>query len=212
MPTYITEKRGAELAREILDTIEAEERRRNGFTVDEIVDDTNAWNQGVWGNAYLDAMPAGVDVEPVSMELFGEPWHGSFVSLSGGITCGTAMCFAGHAVNMVGDRLAVPVPPHVIGNWRGKARKNFRRWFNKVRPELGEGDGECNEPTPIDKVITNDGRIMRIADRARELLGLTELEADALFAGSNALNDLRTGVRRMEEGRHVSTGRKKRAR
>lgn len=209
-----TKKRGPELAREVLDIIEFEEERVQADTdrwvsVDDLVKDQVVWVQSTWGEIFLDKLPPGVDVEVVPPEaatdFFGYPRD--MVSISGGLSCGTAMCFAGHVVNLVGDRPVISMDPLYTQNLRrGKKRKNLRRWLNKL------SGNRISTQENISQVFTPEGKVEPVKDRARKLLGLTEAEADAMFSGANTLPQLRRYVQRMEENRHVGNGKKKRLR
>jgi hypothetical protein len=55
-------------------------------------------------------------------------------------------------------------------------------------------------------------RIERISKRARKLLGLSEQEANAMFAADNSLTTLRQYVEAMEREENIVAGRKKRGR
>jgi len=222
MPTIEpTTKRGAELAREVLDTIEYVEARfgdaETYLDLEEQVREGPAWEQGTWGQVWLDDLPSGVDVEAVPSEAWEHndlnSYYGStLISVSGGLSCGTAMCFAGHTVNMAGDRLVVSIDQRVVKTLRGgAARKNLKRWLNKLRRRddlpVQYLDGQSGNQ--VVQVITPEGKVTTIAQRAQELLGLTDNEADTLFSGGNDLSELRRYVQRMEENRHVTNGRKK---
>jgi hypothetical protein len=77
-------------------------------------------------------------------------------------TCGTAFCYAGWALHLTG--------------WQAVRLKD-------------EGT-----PDHLSEVMVKDGRILRwmeIGAAARDLLGLTNEEADALFAEENTIEDLK---------------------
>jgi len=83
--------------------------------------------------------------------------------LAAGEVCGTAMCFAGWACSISGDKFA--------------------------KDAYGEFDG-C--------VVFEDGETMPIQVRARELLGLTFVEANDLFAPDNDIHDLKILVEELK--------------
>lgn len=85
--------------------------------------------------------------------------------------CGTTACYAGHAGLIDG------------GEWAP--------WNGTVAMLARDDD-------PQDRVTVLDGTaIIHIEHRAQHALGLTERQADRLFSGSNALNDLRAEVYRL---------------
>lgn len=214
---YITENRDAKLAREILDVIEDEEARKikNWEDWGDLVKDGhNAWNQGTWGEIWLNELPASTDIEALPLQAYGGVYNyrdNELVSISGGLSCGTAMCFAGHAVNMVGDRPVFNIDKAYTRDLHtGKMRKNLKRWMSKV----GRQSHTFTPFRPwvsatISTVLTPEGQLVNVSDRAQELLGLSFNEADALFNGGNDLPTLRKYVARMEEDRNIITGRKK---
>lgn len=211
-----TKKRGPELAREVLDIIEFEEQRAHAeedrwVGVSELVEDQGVWSQSTWGELYLDKLPPGVDVEAVPQSVKGTGYidhDAELVSISGGLSCGTAMCFAGHVVNLVGDRPVFIMDKRYTHQLhQGKKRKNLRRWLNKVREYAGISTQEN-----MSQVLTPEGKVQHVKERARELLGLTYAEAETMFSGANTLPQLRRYVQRMEESRHVGNGKKKRRR
>ena len=122
------------------------------------------------------------------------------------------MCFAGHAVHQVGDRMVVRAPSIVIrelgdkktGKWRKIVRKVVENGNNRF------GNNFYAEDT-FDMVaahaLTANGNLEAIQVRARKLLGLTPHEADRFFDAENSLDLLRVYVKRMEDGRNIVTNR-----
>ena len=78
--------------------------------------------------------------------------------------CGTAYCFAGYACHIAGDKFVV-----------------YQNDFTATRQPHVFSDGE---------VVTPEGRRVSIPRRARELLGITCDESDALFNGGNDKDDI----------------------
>jgi len=197
-----TQKRGAELAREILTEIEAEEERRQklpGEILPELTKNGNAWNQGTWASLFTDSLPSGVEVEVLRPEVYQGLYNpGSdfgIIAFSPGLSCGTAMCFAGHAALAVGDRFATGVYAQDIDKQIGK-RKNWRRLAHKL--EWDDAD--------VQDVFTIDGKYVSIRQRAQELLGLDVSEAVVLFRPENTLYQLQQYVGLMEQGLHLVSG------
>jgi hypothetical protein len=86
--------------------------------------------------------------------------------------CGTIACFAGHAVIIDGGQFA--------DDWRAP--------FVAERPD---------DPGDAFREFGCGAGQIHIADRARHVLGLTQAEADDLFAAANTLDDLREQVARL---------------
>lgn len=82
--------------------------------------------------------------------------------------CGTAACFAGRAALLAG------------GNW-----VNDKSSCVVVAPD--------DPPSDVFMVRGGEGHVL-VEDRAKRVLGLTEEQADRLFAGGNNLDDLRSRV------------------
>lgn len=212
MPTKFapTQKRGPALAREILTVIEAEE--------DALYSDSapkNQWRQASWALLNAEALPAGTEVEVVDPALLRRTrsWYEGDHALvfSQGLTCGSAMCFAGHATHLAGDRMITranqdwtdAVGTGKTSNWK-RALKKASKFF------LSRGRGrEAPLQFSADFVLTNEGRVQRIGDRARQLLGLTKHESSAFFEANNTLATLRLYVERMERGENIVTGAKR---
>lgn len=214
MPTKFkpTQLRGPALAREILTVIEAEQDAR-------FIDDApkNRWHQQSWARLSIESLPPGTEVEVIDPKLLHrtKSWYAGDYALAfnQGLTCGTAMCFAGHAAHLAGDRMVVASHPdwtdliseQKTSNWKRtitKARKRFLSLHSgRVRPEL-EFSAEF--------VITGDDQRLRtISERARNLLGLTKPEAARFFDAHNTLPELRLYVERMERGENIINGRRK---
>lgn len=211
MPTKFkpSQKRGAAFAREILNVIEAEERSVR-FASDA---PQNRWQQSSWARLNAFQLPAGTEVEIVDPALLhrAHHWHGSDHALvfSQGLTCGSAMCFAGHAVHLAGDRMVTPVNARwaeAIGT--GKA-SNWKRALKRARKIFSFGGPYPSLQFSADFVLTDNERVQRINERARELLGLSRAEGLQFFEANNNLSTLRLYVERMERGQHIITGRRK---
>lgn len=192
-----TDKRGAELAREILNQIEVEvaRSRKSRRSVTTPSSASNAWDQSQWAALHTEKVNGMVgEVQKKTVDGHRK----RLAVLPPGAHCGTAMCFAGHAAAAVGDRFAYPFDP----------------WWNPQlagKTELrGEDFRSLGQRLLIDLVITADtGRTVLVRDRARKLLGLTEHEGEILFDWTNTLEDLRRYVTMMEQGRSLATGRPK---
>lgn len=190
-----TRKRGAKLARHVLDIIEIERDQTKSRPMPSAT--TNAWNQRTWARVESDKLNGHVfDVTGLNTEQ---------VKLIApkGIDCGTAMCFAGHAAVLAGDRLVVPVS--FWGRWS---------LFDKLKGKRRlSGDEICktvgSDSLEVSLVRLPNGQVRNIEDRAQELLGLEPEEANELFAASNNIRTLRKYVDMMEQGRHLISGEKK---
>jgi hypothetical protein len=208
-----TTKRGVALAREVLDRIEVEEIERERSTE---ISHANQWRQATWSAIQgLDALPKGIEVELVPQKALASVGITSpMVALDAGLTCGTNMCFAGHASHALGDRLTYGVTPTVartLREWAG-GRFNLRRFARKLR-ERGDSRGNTvfgDYGRDTSFVWTTENRVEHISKRARRALQLTEDEAEFMFAGGNDIFRLRLGVQRMEEGKNARTGKKTR--
>lgn len=219
-----TEARGSALADEVLAEIEAEHaynnRRNEGPT--HRIEKRNAWTQGQWGEVHLDALPAGAQIELVpSGTKLSRMSSGldldNLAVIDSGVTCGTAMCFAGHASTLVGDRMLIGLSLQAAEALRQKGLKaNVKRFLNKFFKEMPTTSAlssywnSSTTRSSADYVLTRDGKIEHISERARKLLGLNANEVDVLFAGSNSIHDLRHYVEQMKQGYNLVTGRKKR--
>lgn len=211
-----TEARGTALAEEILAEIEAEEayneRRRFGPT--HHIDKKNAWHQGVWGEVHLDSLPPGTEIELVEgvRRSSDMDWTvGDHLAvIDSGVSCGTAMCFAGHAVTLAGDRMLFGISAEAADALKAKGLKaNVKRLANKFRRTGGGGIARHgSDSVPSEYVLTREGKIERIEARARKLLKLTKAEAEMMFRGQNDLRDLRALVDRMKEDRRLDSGHK----
>jgi hypothetical protein len=85
--------------------------------------------------------------------------------------CGTAACFAGHAVLMEG---ATPGPPE---------ESVLKYWPNS-------GTTRCETPS---------GGLRQVSELAKEILDLTSCQGDCLFEAENELIDLEKMVDALEE-------------
>ncbi|WZB38742.1 hypothetical protein SEA_DIRTMONSTER_14 [Mycobacterium phage DirtMonster] len=223
MPESITDKRGAALAREILTIIEAEEAAlaRACESLDAVIrtprPTQTVWNQGVWGQVDFEQMPPRSTIEYLDPETI--TGHSDILEVDdqvplvaisgGGPSCGTALCFAGHASLMVGDRFVMALDEKTVAPLRtGKVRRSLRHFLNRYRDRAAMsryGDGLV-----ASVVVTPEREVIRVEDRARNLLGLSKSEAGALFSPVNTLADLRRYVEMMERGQNLSTGKPKR--
>lgn len=219
-----TEARGSALADEVLAEIEAERAYNNRYVEGPThrIEKKNAWMQGNWGEVFLDALPAGTQIELVppdvktSRQASGLDLK-SLAVIDSGVTCGTAGCFAGHAATLAGDRMLVGLSPQAAEALRQKGLKaNVKRFMNKFFKEMPSSAvvspywSSSTTRSSADYVLTREGKIEHISERAKKLLGLTAKEVDVLFAGSNSINDLRLYVEQMRQGYNLVTGRKKR--
>lgn len=91
--------------------------------------------------------------------------------------CGTAMCFAGWALTLDGAKWADEVTDDHVDSWSVVARR-----------------GE-----PLDMRTSEGVRLAFAPVAAQKRLGLTDPEADHLFAGDNTLADLRRIVSEIKE-------------
>lgn len=92
------------------------------------------------------------------------------------VECGTSFCFAGHASVMVGDR-----PILTLTNY-------------------GANTAEMLTVKPFDA----PDRVLSVSERASELMELTPVQSQALFAAENTLDDIRTILRRIDDGLEIS--------
>ncbi|ATN87694.1 hypothetical protein SEA_BIGSWOLE_15 [Mycobacterium phage Bigswole] len=222
MTRLITDKHGAELAREILTQIEAEVEAQLvcDSSTGESSTEGPVWNQSVWAVVDLDLLPPRSSVELIDPATITARRSLDYVpngravrsglaaAIDSGVgpSCGTALCFAGHASLMAGDRYLIPVRPEVAQKLRtGRVRRSLRHFVNNYRHKLRDHGAKV-----LSTVITPDNEVTTVEIRARELLGLTAGEAETLFAGGNTLSDLRRYVEMMEQGLHLVTGRPKR--
>ena len=222
MPTatrYISEKRGTALAEEVLDTIEAEEafNQRALYGSTHHIDKKNAWAQYTWGELHLDSLPPGTEIELVDLPKGSGnadvTWMGPLATIDSGVTCGTAMCFAGHAVTLAGDRMLFGVTADAARELQRKKgfKSNVKRFVNQFRRDdrehriLTDSHGMA---AAVTYVLTREGKVRRIEERARELLGLSAGEADTLFSAHNDLHELRNHVQRMSAGFRLNSNRK----
>jgi len=91
--------------------------------------------------------------------------------------CGTTYCFAGRAVVIAGSRWV----------------KRSDRYDYESEFLLADDDDRAWAAT-ASGLSCDANETIHVADRARRLLGLTEEQADDLFAGPNTLDDLRAMV------------------
>lgn len=191
-----TQARGAELAREVLTTIEAEARRAHRAKRPLYAPGKNrrAWNQGLWGHVDLSKVSKGVRFVTRRKARYTQ------ILTPPGLACGTAMCFAGHATMAVGDLFVI-----------GQAHANTGLAGDPAAEDVRE-TMFSDEISVYDVVRADNGRVESIADRARKLLGLTQEEANEMFAPGNDLPALRKHVKAMERGENIVTGAKKRRR
>lgn len=77
--------------------------------------------------------------------------------------CGTTACFAGWTSLLAGDRML---------SWEERRNATDRFFSTEIRS-------------------ADTGRVRSVRERARDLLGLTESQADLLFDGGNSRNELK---------------------
>lgn len=130
-----------------------------------------AWNQGTWG----EAVPDGVDTEHVTFdETDNGPGYGQHYAP---VQCASGCCLAGNITLTAGDRFAVevPDPTHV----------DLSAW-------LAQHIDDEDDVIEVSKVITREGAVLSIDERAEALLDLhPDLPGRlvyTLFAGSNDIN------------------------
>lgn len=140
-----TKARGLDLLREVMDQIERDQSR---------------WDQGRWTK--VDTRIE--QLEHVRTVDLGETIRSDYVA-----GCGTAMCLAGHACLMAGDR---PLVQH----------------FHMMEGAV------INDALMSDTVRDAEGVSHYIPARAIDLLGITAESADILFSARNTLDDLREMV------------------
>jgi len=202
-----TQKRGAALAREILTLIEAEQ----DVLYSENHAPKNQWRQVSWALLNAEALPAGTKVEVVDPRLLRRTrsWYEGEHALvfSQGLTCGSAMCFAGHATHLAGDRMITRADPNWTDAIGAGKTSNWKRALKKASKFFLRGDAPLQ--FAADFVLTDGGRVQGIGDRARQLLGLTKRESSAFFEANNSLTTLRLYVERMERGQNIITGQKR---
>lgn len=187
--------RGAALAREVLDAIEYEHAQAEKLDLDrwdeDLTKEGTAWNQGIWFEAHPENFAADTKAKVVEKSDCQ-----ATVALEPRITCGTAMCFAGHATNMVGDRFLITLLPEArekIGNVAPGGDRKFSKIYEALNSDTDV------EVYITDMVVTRNGRRKSIEERARELLGLSWEDAGILFYGDNLIEDLRFYVDLLEK-------------
>ncbi|URM86173.1 hypothetical protein SEA_BIGGITYBASS_74 [Gordonia phage BiggityBass] len=181
-----TTNRGTALLHEVMGLIEAEvaaEAQAQQQMTDWLANDSSArhWDQGDWLQADLGKIADRVNLVALATTELGLPdatalteYEGEFVHIDLPPTvrnmCGTAGCFAGHAVMAVGD---MPHLTALVGDILGR------------------------EPVEVSmhQVTTYDtGDTLMVEDRAAALLEIGQGTADVLFNASNTLADLRAIV------------------
>ncbi|MDF3280873.1 hypothetical protein [Gordonia sp. N1V] len=137
----VTKSRGLDLLREVLDQIHA---------------DASTWDQRNWGGVAVDDVPKlGPTSKPAPAP----------------VGCGTAMCIAGHACVMAGDRLRV-----------------------------GSTSVTISGVAATSMVVTESGEALGIEERAMDLLQLDYENAEILFHASNSLEELDEMCDALERG------------
>ncbi|QDF17604.1 hypothetical protein SEA_YAGO84_73 [Gordonia phage Yago84] len=178
--------RGTALLHEIMALVEAEvaaEAQAQQQMTDWLASYSSArhWDQGDWLQANLGAVSDSVNLVALATADLGLPdataladYEGEFVHIDLPPTvrnlCGTAGCFAGHAVMAVGD---MPHLSALVGDILGHERI----------------DVSMHQVTTYDT-----GDTLMVEDRAADLLGIDTTTADVLFNASNTLADLRAIV------------------
>lgn len=171
----------------VLDELAQQSNRRtlehpNGVTVLE----EQVWGQGNWRSIFDEGLQPLADAAP---------------------TCGTAMCFAGWLAELDPSvqwlatprgvyeaRLAEVQTRTVLRQARGtEDEADAKRAFYLARDRVS---GLLTRP---DVVVVEGGAQIGVGEWATERLGLVESQADALFGGSNSLEDLRRIVDRLRE-------------
>lgn len=175
-----TKVRGTKLLRKVMDQINAEAKDR-GIDVDDSESElaatatvAGAWDQGSWITisetrelqARLVAKAMGQARTIVRTYDDGSA-SDVYTTVPQGllVSCDSASCFAGHTTLMAGDT------PIIVGD---KVDLSYDITDNSLSPDYVWGD---------------DGR-WEIADRARELLGLSHVMSKALFYPNNDLAQL----------------------
>lgn len=108
--------------------------------------------------------------------------NGADVLSSDRTTCGTTGCIAGYVTAMNRDEALVFRPTEATP-------------YNPMGPEGGvrkQIDGHY--------VLTTDGKIMEVDQRARELLGITSQQARRLFSSGNSIEDVQEFADRIKAG------------
>lgn len=100
--------------------------------------------------------------------------------------CQTGMCIAGHALRLAGRQWALPEPSLTMP------------WKNSL---LKAGPNDPTEIQWFDSLLGLD--VVTASDAAERLLGLTKIEADILFAGTNTIDTLRKNVAQIVAGESV---------
>lgn len=100
--------------------------------------------------------------------------------------CGTAMCFAGHALTLAGDTWADQ--EWRFGGEAVLARPQERATARRVLVHRANSE------------VEQEVRLVSARVAAKRRLGLSEKQADRLFAGGNSLADLRHYVHQIKAG------------
>lgn len=206
-----TQARGAALAREILTQIQDEVRlaARSRKSHTRPTHTRNAWNQGVWAQLHLADFCRDVrfKVTKARQKKYSSSCDTAKsetvqrVIAPVGLSCGSAMCFAGHVDAAVGDQFIV-----------AEDRLAYAPKLDAEVDPATLAQSLTGLTVMVEEVITTTGRRAQIGQRARQLLGLTGNEASTLFSAQNTLEDLTRYVEAMERGENIYTGRSKRAR
>lgn len=140
------------------------------------------WNQSSWsdfGGLDGDDFEGLEDVRIVVPEV-----HAAYVP----VTCNTTFCIAGWATTLTG------------GKWADDEYMVFD-------PNLDDVDDKevltVEGKTPSGEWVDTEVEVIPCSNRAQALLGLTTEEADALFNGSNKMEDVEEVVRQIKRSRET---------
>jgi hypothetical protein len=125
------------------------------------------WDQGTWGR--LNGSLLDEDVEASTGQKEDE---GLVDYIPIPITCATACCLAGNTVLTEGEKFILPVNTAYV-----TAAEAVR--------ELREDDA-----LEVSMCVSKEGVVSNISARARELLGITDQQAEYLFGGGNDIDDV----------------------
>jgi hypothetical protein len=152
-------------------------------TLDVIKANKKRWDQGMWRGL----------IDPKARKKVMEDPNAT-------PACGTAMCFAGWAVSL--DR----------GRWAVSDKTLFDLTVNYEEngewdPRLAYEDKLIARKSEIEAGLTdmdNGKHYISVEQRARNVLGLTQREANVLFSGDNNLSDLNALVKKLKKGEDIT--------
>lgn len=163
-----SEKRGTALLREVLELIETEIVHA-GKALNPVTKSAGRWFQEDWGRVALDQEVRDAAAVLPGWQLF--PDDPEWRTLPAAVvfeSCGSTGCVAGHATLLAGDS------PVVMASTLEDSPGMTVSWTQVV---------------PIDG--EKQGVVVSVDDRAQELLGLTEGQAQDLFCAGNTITDVR---------------------